>query len=198
VGLWWRSRRGGLVVASIALSGLLLVTPLAPIQAMPSPAGASVALACLIGLITPAAVAAGCARSDPWLESAGTRPTRAYDYLLLMGAVSGVAGLSLLEQSAGLAAIGQVCSRAGLAYAGMLLIGRSFGAWRSAAVLPATYLTLVAVAGRGDDVLHPAWWAWIASDAGELSSWLLTTFCLALGTLLYWRRSPPLTSAGAA
>ena len=196
--LWWRSRRGGLILASIALSGLLLATPLAPIQAMPSPAGATVAIACVIGLLAPVAVAAGCARSDPWLESVGTRPIRTYDYLLLMGAVSGVAGLSLLEQCAGLSAVGQVCSRAGFAYAGLALIGRSFGAWRAAAVLPATYLTLVAVAGRGDDLIHPAWWAWIASDAGETSSWLLTAFCLGLGTLLYWRRSPPLTSAAAA
>ncbi len=193
--LWWRSRRGRLVAASVALSGLLVATPLAPVQAMPSPAGASVALACLIGLIAPVAVAAGCARSDSWLESVGNRPTRTYDYLLLMGAVFGVAGLNTAEQAAGLSAVGHVCSRAGLAYAGLVLIGRSMGSWRSAAVLPAAYLALVAVAGRGDDLIHPAWWAWIAADAGEASSWLLTGVSLGLGTLLYWRRSPPLTEA---
>ncbi|MGH7487394.1 MAG: hypothetical protein ACREMY_17600 [bacterium] len=180
------------------LSGLLLVTPLAPMQAMPSPAGASVAVACLVGLIVPVAVAAGCARSDSWLESVGTRPTRLFDYLLLMGAVAGVAGLALLEQSVGFAAIGRVFARAGLAYAGLLLIGRALGAWRLAALLPASYLTLVAVAGRGNDVLHPAWWAWIASDAGDTSSWLLTTSCVGLGTVLYWRRSSPLTIADVA
>ncbi|MEW5991247.1 MAG: hypothetical protein AB1736_07895 [Chloroflexota bacterium] len=187
--LWFRVRRIDLLLAAIALGALLLVTPLAALRAMPSPAGANVAAACMIALLVPMALSGSCSRSDDRVEAVAVRPTRALDFLLVISAIVASCAVSTLQELIGLTSVGVVAARATLAYGGLLLVAQSLSGWRVAAVLPATYLLAVAIAGRGPDVTHPAWWAWIAAGTGDTGSWLLTGFVDGLGTATYWKRS---------
>jgi hypothetical protein len=68
---------------------------------------------------------------------------------------------------------------------GLLLAAYPVVGWQVAAVIPAAYLLAVAVAGRGEDIYHPAQWAWIAADGGDRGSWLLTTLVLLAGLATY-------------
>jgi hypothetical protein len=60
-----------------------------------------------------------------------------------------------------------------------------FWGWRLAPVLPALYLLAVAVFGRGEDIEHPAPWAFIAALTADPLSWALTAIVLAAGLVVY-------------
>ena len=57
-------------------------------------------------------------------------------------------------------------------------------------MVPAVYLLAVAVIGRGEDIVHPAPWAWIAADGGDRSAWILPVVLLVVGITVYVAMRP--------
>jgi hypothetical protein len=68
-----------------------------------------------------------------------------------------------------------------LVYLGLTLLAVPFWGWRLAPVLPALFLLAVAVFGRGEDIEHPARWAFIAACGDDSFSWLFTAIVLVVG-----------------
>jgi len=89
-----------------------------------------------------------------------------------------------------------VAARALLVYGGFMLLASPLG-WRTATIAPAVYLLAVIVVGRGEDIFHPAPWAWIAADETSRASWLLTAALVGVGitTHLVVPRGTPATEA---
>jgi len=83
------------------------------------------------------------------------------------------------------AVAGVVAARAALTYLGFLLLAVPFVGWRLAPVAPALFLLAVAAFGRGEDILHPARWAWLAADGADPVSWTLTAVVLVVGIVAY-------------
>ncbi len=158
----------------MALTLVALALPASAATATPSPVGATVAAACFLALAVPIAVGWGCGRADQQLEAVSSRPVRSLDLLLAVLAVGMTAGGAYLLQQFEIAPAGTVAARDLLAFLGMLLLVYPFVGWRTAAVIPAAYLLAVAVAGQGADIYHPAAWAWVAADAADRASWVLT------------------------
>jgi hypothetical protein len=194
--LWFRVRGVGVLLGAMAATLGALTLPVSAAAATPSPTGATLAAACFVALAAPVAVGWGCARGDPQLESTGVRPTRVFDFLLAVGSVGAVSAAGLLMFWAGVAPAGAIAARAGLVYLGLLLLAQPMAGWRVAAVAPSVYLLLVAVVGRGEDIAHPAPWAWIAADGGSRSSWLLSAVVLGTGAAAYSLLKPKLGVAG--
>lgn len=181
VTLWLRVRAGPIVLGMIALTVLGLVLPASAATATPSPAGATIAAACVLALAVPVTVGWACTRGDPLLESVSTRPVRALD-LALSGLAVGSTSLAAVGLSyADIAPAGTVAARAALVYLGLMLTTYSLAGWRVASLAPATYLLSVIVMGGGEDVRHPALWAWIAADPADVFSWVLTLAALCAG-----------------
>ena len=86
---------------------------------------------------------------------------------------------------AGLAQAGLVAARATLTYLGFLLLTVPFVGWRLAPVAPALFLLAVAAFGRGEDIAHPAPWAWLAAEGTDPVSWMLTAAVLLVGVAAY-------------
>jgi hypothetical protein len=185
VSLWFRVRGSFVISAVTVLTLLVLVLPASALAATPSPAGATLAAACLLALAVPVAVGWGCSRGDAQLELVGVQPVRLLDLALATVAVGVSALVALTMQQAGLAPAGAVAARAELVYLGLLLFAYPFGGWRIATVVPAIYLLAVVVMGRGEDIIHPAPWAWIAAQGGDMRSWLLTLAVLGAGLFAY-------------
>ena len=66
-----------------------------------------------------------------------------------------------------------------------MLLAYPLAGWRVATIVPAIYLLAVAVIGGGEDISHPAWWAWIAADGGDRTSWVVTIALLGAGIVAY-------------
>jgi hypothetical protein len=162
-----------------------LAVPGSAIAATPSPAGATLAAACFIALAVPVAVGWGSARGDRQLESVSVRPIHAYDLLLATLAVGITSMAALAMQRADLAQAGSVAGRDLLTYLGLMLLAYPLMGWRIATVVPAVYLLAVAIFGRGEDISHPAWWAWIAADGSDPTSWTTSLAVLATGVGAY-------------
>lgn len=174
----------------LTLIGLAL--PGSSVAATPSPAGATLAAACFLALAVPVAVGWGCARGDPQLESVSGRPIHIFDLLLAALAVGITCIAALAMQRAGLALAGSIAARALLVYAGFMLLVYPLAGWRVGTIVPAVYLLGVAIVGRGEDISHPAWWAWIAADGGATTSWVITIALLGAGIGAYltvWQRT---------
>ena len=106
--------------------------------------------------------------------------------LALAAAAVGLGGLfALVLYRLNLAQAGAVTARAMFTYLGFMLLAAPFVGWRIAPVLPTTFLLFVAVFGRGEDIAHPAAWAWIAAEGGDPGSWVLTIALLVCGVLAY-------------
>ena len=183
--LWLRVRGGSIIGVSMALTLVGLALPASAATATPSPVGATVAAACFLVLAVPVAVGWGCGRGDPQLEAVGSQPVRWLDLLLATLAVGLTAGGAYLLQQIEVAPAGAIAARDLLVYLGLLLLAYPFVGWQVAAVIPAVYLLAVAVAGEGEDIYHPAAWAWVAADPSDRASWLLTAGVLGLGLLAY-------------
>jgi hypothetical protein len=93
--------------------------------------------------------------------------------------------VAVLLHAIGMADAGLVAARAVVSYLGFLLLAAAFAGWRLAPVAPALFLLAVAVFGRGEDIEHPARWAFIAARGDDSSSWLLTTIVLVVGVAAY-------------
>lgn len=183
--LYLKTRNAMTILGAIAISLALLALPGSAITATPSPAGATLAASALVALAVPVAVGWGCARGDPQLEGVSVRPVRVFDFLLTVLAVSTTSLAALAMHQVGLAPAGAVAARALLVFLGALLAAQPLTGWPIATIVPAIYLVAVAVAGRGEDISHPAPWAWIAADSGEPQSWLLTVAVVVGGFATY-------------
>lgn len=188
--LWLQIRGAPIVLATMAVTVAALALPASALAATPSPAGATLAAACLLALAVPVAVGWGCARGDAQLESVGVRPIRAFDFLLAVLAVGATSAAALAMQQAGLAPAGAIAGRAALTYLGFMLLASPLAGWRVATIVPAIYFLAVAVIGGGEDIYHPARWAWIAADGGDRWSWVLTFGVLASGVGAYLALRP--------
>lgn len=185
VSLWFKVRRVTVVLVAVVMALAALALPLSVAAATPSPAGATLAAACFVALAVPVAVGWGCGRGNGQLESVGVRPTRLLDFLLASAAVGGVSLLAYVLYDKGVMPAGAIAARAGLVYLALLLLVQPLVGWRAAAVMPTVYLLLVAVVGHGDDIAHPAPWAWIAADSSDRISWVLTAIVLVAGVGAY-------------
>ncbi|MEX2136988.1 MAG: hypothetical protein WEB29_08600 [Chloroflexota bacterium] len=183
--LWLQVRGAPVIGLAMVLTLVGLALPASAASATPSPVGATVAAACFLALAVPVAVGWGCGRGDGQLETVGSRPVRWLDLMLAGLAVGLTASGAYLMQRTGLAPAGAIAARDLLVFLGLLLLAYPFVGWRVAAVIPAVYLLAVAVAGGGEDVFHPARWAWIAADGADRASWLLTGSVLLGGLLAY-------------
>jgi hypothetical protein len=112
------------------------------------------------------------------------RMLRALDLALAVLAVGFMVGIAVLLEQVGVAPAGLIAARSGVAYVGLLLLLSPFG-WRVATLAPALYLLAVAVVGRGEDIYHPAVWAWIADPADSGLSWVLSASVVTLGVVTY-------------
>lgn len=198
VKLWAQVRGLFIIVGSIVATLLVLVLPVSAAAVTPSPAGATLAAACLVALIVPIAVGWGCSRADRQVEAVTIRPVRLLDFLLAVASVGLVAILAGSLMQLGIAPAGGIAARASLVFLGLLLACAPFG-WHHAALSPTLYVLAVAVAGRGEDIIHPAPWAWIAAPVEDGLSWVLSALVLAAGILLYVAIRPRLavSSSGA-
>lgn len=183
--LWLRVRGAAFILAAVVVTLLGLVFPGSAAAATPSPAGATLAAACFLALAVPVAAGWGCGRGDPQLESVSVRSIRLFDLLLAALAVGLTSVAALVLQQAGLALAGSIAARALLVYLGFMLLAYPLAGWRVATIVPAVYLLAVAVVGGGQDIYHPAAWAWIAADGGDPLSWVVTIAVLGAGIGAY-------------
>lgn len=194
--LWLQVRGAPVIALAMTLTLVGLAVPGSAAAATPSPVGATVAAACFLALAVPVAVGWGCGRGDGQLEAVGSRPIRWLDLALATLAIGLTAGGAHLMHRAGLAPAGAIAARDMLVFLGLLLLAYPLVGWHVAAVIPAVYLLAVAVAGRGEDILHPARWAWIAADGADRTSWILTAGVLGSGLLAYVLLKPRFSGGG--
>lgn len=183
--LYLRVRAARAVALVAACVVLLLTLPGASVDATPSPTGATMMAGVFLAIAVPAVVGWGCARGDGRLEQSGVRPLVAGDLAFAAAACGLVAALGAALHAAGLADAGLAAARATLVYLGLALLAVPFWGWRLAPVLPALFLLAVAVFGRGEDIEHPARWAFIAARGDDSASWLLTGIVLMVGVAAY-------------
>lgn len=193
--LWAKVRGVPVVGTATILTILALVLPFSTAAATPSPAGATLAAACLLALAVPVAVGWGCARGDALLEAVSTKPVHILDLILAVAAVGLTAGMAVLLERVEVAPAGAIAARAELVYLGLLLLATPLG-WRNATLAPAVYLLAVAVIGGGADIVHPASWAWIAAPEQDETSWLLTGAVVGIGIVAYLIVRPRLSAGG--
>jgi hypothetical protein len=184
VSLWAKVRGLPIIGAAAVVTLAALVLPVSVVAATPSPAGATLAAACLLALAVPVAVGWGCARGDALLEAVSTQPVRVLDLIFAVAAVGLTAGVAVLLERVEVAPAGAIAARAELTYLGLLLLATPLG-WRNATLAPAVYLLGVAVIGGGADIVHPASWAWIAAPQQDETSWRLTAAVLGVGLLAF-------------
>ncbi len=183
--LYLRVRGLRVIVVVVAVVVLLLAWPGSSIGATPSPTGATMMAGAFLAIAVPAVVGWGCARGDDRLESTGVRPIEWADLAIALLATGVVALVAVLLHAVGMADAGLVAARAVLTYLGFLLLAAAFAGWRLAPVAPALFLLAVAVFGRGEDIEHPARWAFIAARGDDSASWLLMGIVLVVGVTAY-------------
>lgn len=183
--LWLRVRALPILIGVAAATIVVLLLPWSGVTATPSPAGASVAAASMLALALPVTLAWANSRGDIRLEAVSTRPIKAFDFTIACAVIAATAIAATILFVAQVAPTGLVAARALLVYLGLVLAAVPFGGWRLAAVAPTVYLTAVVVMGRGEDVAHPAVWAWIAAGGADTLSWILTTLVLVGGLGIY-------------
>lgn len=180
----------GLSVVAIAI----LALPIAGLRATPSPAGATLAMAIVIALIVPIALGWALPRGDQPAERVSSRPVWLLDVATVLGfgllPALAMGGLRL----AGLAPAGGIAARASATFLGAMLLIQPIAGWRRAALAPVVLFVAVVIAGRGDDIDHPAPWAWIAALDSDPSAWLASGIVLAAGVavLLVARGNGPI------
>lgn len=183
--LYLRVRGVPAIAAAVAVVVALLAWPGSSLAATPSPTGATMMAGAFLAIAVPAAVGWGCARGDSRLEGTGVRGVRWADLSLAVLATAVVSLMAVVLHAAGMADAGLVTARAALTYLGFLLLAVAWAGWRLAPIAPALFLLAVAVLGRGEDIEHPARWAWIAADGADPISWALAAIVVAAGVIAY-------------
>jgi hypothetical protein len=185
VTLYLRVRGAPVIAAVAAVVVALLAWPGSSVEATPSPTGATMMAGVFLAIAVPAAIGWGCARGDDRLEATGVRAIVWADLALAVVASAAVALVGGALHEAGMADAGIAAARATLTYLGLLLLAVPFVGWRLAPVAPALLLLAVAAFGRGEDIAHPAPWAWLAADGADPASWMLTAIVLVAGLAAY-------------
>jgi len=185
VRLWARVRGTSIILSATAVTILALIVPGSAASATPSPAGATLVAASMVALIPMVAVGWGCSRADEALEAVAVRPIRLLDFGLALATSLTASAFALGLDMGGFAPAGTVASRATVTYFGLLLMAQPLLGWRVATVVPTSYLLAVALFGRGEDIYHPAAWAWIAAPATDPASWSVTLAAMLLGVAWY-------------
>lgn len=184
---WFQARAVPTLVLACAASTLALLLPFTVLAATPSPGGATIGVAAVIGLGIPVLTGWSVSRGDPGIEQRSVRPIAQLDLALFLGLGLGVATLAAILQLAGLAPVGFVAARATVTYVGLLLAAVPVIGWERASILPVAYVVAALIFGGGSDVDHPAAWAWIASLENDQLSIVASLTALATGTFLYVR-----------
>jgi len=185
VRLYLRVRGVSVIAAVAAVVVVLLAWPGSSVQATPSPTGATMMAGVFLAIAVPAAIGWGCARGDDRLEATGVRAIAWADLALAVVASAAVALVTGALHEAGMAEAGIPAARATLTYLGLLLLAVPFTGWRLAPMAPSLLLLAVAAFGGGEDIAHPARWAWIAADGADPVSWALTAVVLVAGIVAY-------------
>ncbi len=183
--LYLQVRAARLLALVAAAVVLLLAWPGSSLAATPSPTGATMMAGAFLAIAVPAAVGWGCARGDERAEGTGVRRIALADLALAGIACGLVSAAGAALHAVGMADAGLVAARATLVYLGLMLLAVPFWRWRLAPVAPSLFLLAVAVFGRGEDIEHPAQWAFIAAQGDDPLSWLLTAAVLAVGVAAY-------------
>ena len=186
--LWLKARAAPVVIASAAVSLVMLALPFTALSATPSPAGATVALAVLLALVVPVVLGWGMTRTDRLLETASTRPIVLLDFALALSVGGGVAVADVVLRLVGPAPTGLIAGRAAATFVGLLLVAVAAVGWRTASTVPVIYLVTVLVVGGGSDSAHPAAWAWIASPETDGGAIALAVLTLIFGSGAYLKR----------
>jgi hypothetical protein len=176
-----------LLAVLVTIGGVALPVAMLPITA--GPVGATVALGFVLALIVPLTAAWACSRGNAELERVAVRNVARADLAFVVGAIVVTACATAALEAGAASAIGLLVARAILTFGGLLLAGWWLAGWDTAAVAPTLYFLAVAVAGRGEDIAHPAPWAWIAADGGDLPAWIAGTSVFVIGLALAHLRS---------
>jgi hypothetical protein len=75
-------------------------------------------------------------------------------------------------------------------FLGTLLLAQSLGGWRTASLAPVVLFVAVVIVGRGEDINHPAPWAWIAASEDDVGASVLSVIVVALGAVMAVVRRP--------
>jgi hypothetical protein len=150
--------------------------------------GATTAIGLVLALVVPICSAWAFGRSSIQLEQVSVRNVSALDIrlILIVAAATTVAAAAAEAMSA--SAIGLLVARAVVTFTGLTLVEWWRGGWDTAAVPPTLYFLAVAIAGRGEDIEHPATWAWIAADGHDGAAWVAAIGVLTVGLALAIRR----------
>lgn len=188
--LWLRARS----TTALALVGLasiaVIILPISEMRATPSPAGATLALAILVALLEPIALGWAMARGDQQAERISPRIIWLWDLLLVLGFGLGVALVALSLRLTGLAPAGGIAARAMATFVGVMLFAQPIRGWRTASLAPVVLFVAVVIAGRGEDIFHPAPWAWIAAPENDAGASVFSVVALALGAGIAVVRRP--------
>lgn len=192
--LWLRARAAWALTLGFAASVSVIVLPISGLTVTPSPAGATLALAVLVALIEPIALGWALTRGDQSAERISPRPIWLWDLLLVLAFGGGLALVALGLRILGVAPAGGIAARATTTFLGFLLIAHAIGGWRTASLAPVVLFVAVVVAGGGEDITHPAPWAWIAASEDDVGASALAMIVLGLGSglAIVNRRSGPL------
>lgn len=188
--LWLRARAVWALVLGAVASLAVTVLPISGLTVTPSPAGATLALAVLVGLLEPIALGWAMNRGDQRAEFISPRRIWLWDLLLVLGFGCGVAMAELGLRLSGLAPAGGIAARATATFLGLMLMSQPIAGWRTASVAPVIAFVAVVIVGRGEDIAHPAPWAWIAASEDDVVAALLSLFVLALGSVIAVMRRP--------
>lgn len=188
--LWLRARAVLALVPAAVVSLAVIVLPISETRATPSPAGATLALAIPIALIQPIALGWAMTRGDQRAERISPRRIWLWDFLLVLGFGVCVALVALAFRLTGLAPAGAIAARAMATFLGVMLFAQSIGGWRTASLAPVALFVAIVIAGRGEDINHPAPWAWIAASEDDVGAAVLSVIVLAIGSVVAIVRRP--------
>jgi hypothetical protein len=189
VSLYLRVRAIWFMTLACVLTVTGVTLPLARLPITTGPMGATVAIGLVVALLLPITAAWACSRGTLELDSVAVRNIAGLDLALVFTTVAATSVIAAGAEVAGASSIGLLVARAMISFTGLLLAGWWRAGWDTAALLPALYFVVVAVAGRGQDIAQPAFWAWIAADGRDGQAWAAGIFVFAIGLALALRRA---------
>lgn len=186
---YWRQARAVRLVALVGTATILaLLAPFSSLTATPTPGGATIGLATILALASPVVMGWGISRSDERMEQRSVRPVAFLDLGLVLAFGLGLAAIEMALRGLGIAPAGLIAARATVTYVGLLVVSVPIVGWGQSSMVPVAYLVAVLIGGRGSDVDHPTFWAWIAAVEDDPLSWIVALAMLSIGTIVYlWR-----------
>lgn len=186
---YWRQARAVRLVVFVGIATVLaLLAPFSNLTATPSPGGATIGLAAVLALALPVVTGWGISRGDERMEQRSVRPVALLDLGLVLSVGLGLAAMEIALRGLGIAPAGLIAARAAVTYVGLLVVSAPLVGWGQASMVPVAYLGAVLIGGRGTDVDHPTFWAWIAAVEDDPLSWIAALAMLCMGIIVFlWR-----------